>query len=39
MRHGIRSSHLEAGYSSFLKEYGNFRFGEENLAYLADYFR
>ncbi len=39
MRHGIRSSHLEAGYSSFLKDYGNFRFGDENLAYLADYFR
>jgi putative hydrolase of HD superfamily len=39
MRHGIRSSHLEAGYSGFLRDYGNFRFGEENLAYLADYFR
>lgn len=39
MRHAIRSSHLKAGYSGFLKDYGNFRFEDENLVYLADYFR
>ncbi len=39
MKGGIRSASLEAGYSGFLRDYGNFRFGEENLAYLADYFR
>jgi len=39
MRHGIRSSHLEAGDSGFLRDSGNFRFGDENLVCLADTFR